>query len=1023
MPMALPVHTISPEAHECMSSQLDTVIALERQGHFAEALQTVQTLLTSELSLAEQAALALCGGQCALRQGGRQGFSTAQVYFARARAIYEQLAQSEMVAVVIAEEAMGAVQCGVAHALQTVLKKLDEAETYQSGANGQAAATIAHYRAVVYDRLGEREHAFEYFTRAYELLQHTPGHAANVLDDLGAYYVSLGKPHLARSCYTQAIAKKTEIGDVCGQAVTYGHLGRLLVAGEQYAEAVERLRKAIEMGMQTDNVREVTRNQSSLAQAYMAIQDYEQATQALEMCIHLASQHGFPDLLAHAYVGQAQLLRQQGSLAQALTGLREHAIPMFRACLDALGLAAARQQEGGLLHAMGEWSEAIEALREASYLYRESLCAHELTVVTLELAQLYLDSERAEDARAAVHTALDLAEKLGQTHLVRSADALLERLDPKEAVQRAFRRVDGQDMGSRSFLLGGQREFLTVLMSDIVNFTAYAADTELQEVTQTLNDYFTLMTDIVIRHHGHVDKYVGDGLMAIFQDVPGVGHHANRAVYAAIEMLERLRDFNKERAVHQQQAMQIRIGVHSGPAIIGNIGCYGKMDYTAIGTAVILASRLEQYAVADSVCISDTTYQLLGGYFHAVPMPAFVPKGFSEAQRVWQVLSRHPLLKFSVEFVTPDAIEASHPGVVAIALGSHLGPGLIGRQPRIEVRSAGVEISGMADTADQASAAALVYARPDLVLRHVRRDKLSGVTLVLPRRPDFDAIVAAYLVQEILDTGNIPPEARQIVEYVQRVQSDSLPPTPALWHTPYGVVLGIHGRNVRYCQEHGLSQTQQALYDVQRTFYFLQYLVERLAAGVDILHPAAHTIPTLFDEAGPLQPPFERERDFVRRDLAMYDHDLARAGTLDVVLPAVAQQGVLRHTSAIALEDPTSTLFTTWAHLDTQHTARGFDLVVLRERDRQCSLSVKLTAGVWLKGLGLALERVETAKRRRTSEDDFGLISRVTPAPTHVWDDRCALDYTRIETTCQGTDLSMAEVLQCVQDAARWRQD
>jgi class 3 adenylate cyclase len=239
----------------------------------------------------------------------------------------------------------------------------------------------------------------------------------------------------------------------------------------------------------------------------------------------------------------------------------------------------------------------------------------ELVVVTLELAQLYLDSGREEAARGTVHTALDLAEKLGETELVRRGDALLERLDPKAAVQRAFRRVDGHDVGSRSFLLGGQREFLTVLMSDIVSFTTYVADTELQEVTQTLNDYFTLMTDIVVRHHGHVDKYVGDGLMAIFREAPGVGHHANRAVYASLEMLERLRDFNKERAVHRQEPLHIRIGVHSDPAILGNIGCYGKMDYTAIGTAVILASRLEQYATADSVLVSDGTYRLLGGYF------------------------------------------------------------------------------------------------------------------------------------------------------------------------------------------------------------------------------------------------------------------------------------------------------------------------------------------------------------------------------------------------------------------------
>src|SRR2546427_6620986 len=137
-----------------MSSPLDAVIALERRGHFAEALRSVQGLLTGDLPHSERAALALFAGRCALKQGGEQGYRTGQVYFDRARELYEQLAQSEMVAIVLAEEAMGAVQCGVAHALHTALQKLDAAATSQQDTNGQAAAIIAHYRAVVYDRLG-----------------------------------------------------------------------------------------------------------------------------------------------------------------------------------------------------------------------------------------------------------------------------------------------------------------------------------------------------------------------------------------------------------------------------------------------------------------------------------------------------------------------------------------------------------------------------------------------------------------------------------------------------------------------------------------------------------------------------------------------------------------------------------------------------------------------------------------------------------------------------------------------------
>jgi len=330
------------------------------------------------------------------------------------------------------------------------------------------------------------------------------------------------------------------------------------------------------------------------------------------------------------------------------------------------------------------------------------------------------------------------------------------------------------------------------------------------------------------------------------------------------------------------------------------------------------------------------------------------------------------------------------------------------------------ETNSTAHAADYASAAALVYAHPDLVLQHVERDHLPKVRLILPRRPDFDAIVAAYLVQELLDKGSIPPEARQIVEYIQHVQAGVLAPTPAVWHTPYGVLLGIRGRNLRYCQEHALSQTQQDLYDVQRTFYFLQYLVERIAAGVDIIHPAAHATPPLFDETEPLQPPFERERDFVRSDVALYDCDVIRAYTFALVLPVMGTQGTRQRLIAIALEDPTSALFATWAHHDTRHTTHSFDLVILREHDKHYSLSLKPTAGVWLKELGTALEHAEAAKRQRTSGEELSIIARITPAQTQVWDDQCVPDYTRIETTRQGTALSMAEVLKIVQDATCW---
>jgi hypothetical protein len=234
-------------------------------------------------------------------------------------------------------------------------------------------------------------------------------------------------------------------------------------------------------------------------------------------------------------------------------------------------------------------------------------------------------------------------------------------------------------------------------------------------------------------------------------------------------------------------------------------------------------------------------------------------------------------------------------------------------------------------------------------------------------------------------------------------------------------MLGIRGRNLCYCRGHALSQTQQDLYDVQRTFYFLRYLMERLAAGVDIVSTQASGQAALFDEAEPLQPPFERERDFVRRDLEAYDRDVARAYRFDTVLPVLGLSGSMRHSTAIAVEDPTSTLFATWAHEDTRHTAAGFDLVVLCERKHHYRLSVKPTAGSCLQGLSSTLERAEMAKLHLPAEGDMYTMPRLTAAPTSGWDGQGVPDHTLLETTRQGTTLTLAEVLQLVQDVRRWR--
>ncbi|NPV92964.1 MAG: adenylate/guanylate cyclase domain-containing protein [Firmicutes bacterium] len=141
--------------------------------------------------------------------------------------------------------------------------------------------------------------------------------------------------------------------------------------------------------------------------------------------------------------------------------------------------------------------------------------------------------------------------------------------------------------------LGGRRQDATVLFSDIRGFTSYSEAREPEEVVRRLNEYLTAMTATIFRHGGMIDKYMGDGIMAVFGVPMRQGDHAARAIRAAMEMKARLEELNQRWQELGEPLFKVGIGLSSGPVVAGNIGSIERMDYTVIGEDVNLASRLE----------------------------------------------------------------------------------------------------------------------------------------------------------------------------------------------------------------------------------------------------------------------------------------------------------------------------------------------------------------------------------------------------------------------------------------------
>jgi class 3 adenylate cyclase len=141
--------------------------------------------------------------------------------------------------------------------------------------------------------------------------------------------------------------------------------------------------------------------------------------------------------------------------------------------------------------------------------------------------------------------------------------------------------------------IGGARVAATVLFSDIRDFVSHCESLEAEEVTAMLNEYFSEMVEVVYKHGGEVDKFIGDALLAVFYDSDET-NTALQAMYCALEMRERLREFNQRRAEKSKRHIEIGVGITRGELISGPIGSKDRMDFTVIGDVVNLANRIEK---------------------------------------------------------------------------------------------------------------------------------------------------------------------------------------------------------------------------------------------------------------------------------------------------------------------------------------------------------------------------------------------------------------------------------------------
>lgn len=219
-----------------------------------------------------------------------------------------------------------------------------------------------------------------------------------------------------------------------------------------------------------------------------------------------------------------------------------------------------------------------------------------------------------------------------------------EKMERDAATRERFRRLLSPDLaemvvnGQLAVQQGGETRVATVMFADIRGFTAHSRSADAAEILRMLNDYYEILVEIVFRHEGTVDKFIGDGMMVIWGAPVAHEDDSERAVRAAVDMQRALEAFNFDRAALGKAPIQVGIGINTGPVVAGYLGSSRTMSYSVIGDTVNQASRLCAAASPGEILISEYTHHLVQAFFETKACRPVQAKGMAQPIKAYCVI-------------------------------------------------------------------------------------------------------------------------------------------------------------------------------------------------------------------------------------------------------------------------------------------------------------------------------------------------------------------------------------------------
>lgn len=427
----------------------------------------------------------------------------------------------------------------------------------------------------------------------------------------------------AQSHY-RAMALITEVGS---------YNDKITLAKQSFAGQLDDIEAIGGPGVQetVDQLREIDERYAAAGAQVLALYDAGDFDGALDL--HISAEHEISHELED--VLNALIATTEERIGQASTDLASlhHFLLVAVATLSgvslliALGMGAVlswslirpvRKMDHALARiARGKFDERVEVPNRDEF---GRLTAN-LNRTSDRLAELYHDLTQLNE-----NLERTVEDQLAQ---IRRAEQLRRYLAPQVA--------DAVLSGGAPVSLESTRRNLTILFANIRGFTSMSERVEPEELIHALNEYFAVMTDVVFRHGGTLDKYVGDGILSFFGDPIPFEDHAERAVATALEMRARLRGIRSKWMERLHEELNVGIGISTGYVTVGNIGSDTRTEYTVIGNHVNLASGLAESAGPNQILVSERTLAAVRSRVEAAPVNEIILEDVHRPVRIFEI--------------------------------------------------------------------------------------------------------------------------------------------------------------------------------------------------------------------------------------------------------------------------------------------------------------------------------------------------------------------------------------------------